>query len=565
MCDYGATAFPTQLAVTCGFCCGTSDVNWFCKSCPGSLCNTCKQSHPSFPVFKNHIVVPRTNDVLRLYGPSKLAEQCRLHPEKEISTYCKDCQEPCCVTCLVQKHQKHIISTIEDAYLSAENRLNDNVKELEKDVIPTIDQMADKTEKDRSEKRVQIDRVREEVNTFRKELKEAVDESCDCLIEKLEHDETELDNLITKLNVQKGKIRELIKEVNEIIQKGDLSMIQYSPPSPCTFIPEVPTPRSTIPVFSPGRDILSIIKDRIGTVEWIEINSESKRTPISTAKFDPSMININKVGSFSSEIDVTSITTAGNNTAWVMFVSSDTMYLYDSSGGMVGSITVKGSNGINCMVITRSGEIIVTCKDRKVRRVSVSGEVSTLIDTSPFEPTGVCLTDSEDVVVCMRDQDEKNNHIAVYSPDTGRKLREIRGMDGQGNQQITVPHRVVSNGKDLYVVNWDPGHVVCVDERGDVGWVYNRKEAKLTGSFDPCGVSVDKYNNLLVTDIHNNCVHYIDREGRLIQIILTREQTGLEGHWGICVDDKTGQVWVGDGLVYFWTESKKVVICKYLT
>ncbi|KAK3098198.1 hypothetical protein FSP39_017110 [Pinctada imbricata] len=557
MSDNGATPFPTQLAVSCGFCCGTTDVNWFCKSCPGSLCNTCKMSHPSYPVFKNHIVVPRTNDVMRLYGPSKIAEQCRLHPEKEISTYCIDCQVPCCATCQVQKHKKHDISTIEDAYLSAENRLNDNVKELEKNVIPTIDKMADKTKKDRSEKRVRIDRVREEVNAFRKELKEAVDESCDYLIEKLEHDETELDNLITKLNVQKGKIHELIKEVNEIIQKGDLSMIKYSPPSPSTFIPEVPTPRSTIPVFSPRRDILTIIKERIGTVEWTEINPESKHAPIPTAKFDPSMININKVGSFNSEIDATSITTAGNNTAWVMDTVRDTMYLYDSSGKVVRSITVKDSNGIYDMVIRRSGEMIVTCWDRKVRRVSVSGEVSTLIDTSPCMPDGVCLTDSEDVV-CMSDQDKKNNHLAVYSPDTGRKLREIRGIDGQGKQQITVLYCVVSNGKDLYVVNRDPYHVVCVDERGDVRWVYDGREAKLTRSFDPRGISVDKYNNLLVTDYYNSCIHYIDREGRLIQIILTQEQTGLSRPWGICVDDKTGQVWVWNGL-------GNVVICKYLS
>ncbi|KAK3094184.1 hypothetical protein FSP39_025115 [Pinctada imbricata] len=556
MSDNGATPFPTQLAVSCGFCCGTTDVNWFCKSCPGSLCNTCKMSHPSIPVFKNHIVVPRTNDVMRLYGPSKIAEQCRLHPAKEISTYCKDCQVPCCATCQVQKHQKHHISTIEDAYLSAENRLNDNVKELEKHVIPTIDQMADKTKKDRSEKRVRIDRVREEVNAFRKELKEAVDESCDYLIEKLEHDETELDNLITKLNVQKGKIGELIKEVNEIIQKGDLSMIKYSPPSPSTFIPEVPTPRPTIPVFSPGRDILTIIKERIGTVEWTEINSESKHAPIPTAKFDPSMININKVGSFNSEIDATSITTAGNNTAWVMCGGSDTMYLYDSSGKEVRSITVKGSYGITGMVIRRSGEMIVTCWDSKVRRVSVSGEVSTLIDTSPFRPHGVCLT--VDVVVCMSDQDKKNSHIAVYSPDTGKKLRGIRGMVGQGKQQITKPYRVVSNGQDLCVVNRDPDHVVCVDERGDVKWVYDGKEARLLMSFGPRGISVDKYNNLLVSDYNNHCIHYIDREGRLIQIILTQEQTGLYGPWGNCVDDKTGQVWVGGG----W---QNVVICKYLS
>ncbi|KAK3093567.1 hypothetical protein FSP39_017412 [Pinctada imbricata] len=563
MSDNGATAFPTQLVLTCGFCSGTIDVKWFCKSCAASMCNTCKTSHPKIPAFKNHVIVPRTNDVIRLYGPSKIAEQCPVHPAKEISTYCKDCHVPCCVTCQVQKHQRHEISSIEDAYLSAETRLNDNVRHLEKELMPTLDKMADKTKQYQSEKRDKIAAVRKEVNAFRKEMQQAVDESCDNLLEKLDENDIEFDKVITRIDAQKRKCRELIKEIEGIIQKGDLSMIKFSPPSPRTLIPEIRTPKLTIPVFTPGRDILTIIRDRIGTIVWTDRTPDPNLLPSLITTFDPSMININKVGSFRSRILATSITTAGNNTAWVMCGGSgmlyyrDTMYLYDSSGEMVRSITVKGSNGINDMVITRSGEMIVTCKDRKVRRVSVSGEVSTLIDTSPFIPYGVCLTDSEDVVVC-RGHDKKNNHIAVYSPDTGKKIREIRGMDGEGKQQITDPYRVASNGKDLYVVNWESCCVVCVDEKGDMRWLYDGKEAKLTNSFDPRGISVDKYNNLLVTDYDNDCVHYIDREGRLIQIILTEEQTGLSEPRGICVDDKTGQVWVGN-------VSKNVFICKYIS
>ncbi|KAK3093340.1 hypothetical protein FSP39_014259 [Pinctada imbricata] len=559
MSDNSTTTFPTQIVVTCGFCDGTTDVKWFCKSCAASMCNTCKTSHPKITAFKNHVIVPRTNDVMRLYGPSKIAEHCQFHPEKEISTYCNGCQVACCTTCQVQNHQKHDISTIEDAYLSAEKRLNENAKKLEKDVMPTLDKMMNETEMNRSEKREIINEVRDEINAFRIEMKQAVDVSCDNLLETLDQNEVEFDNLIKRLDAQKRKVKELIKGIEEIIQKGDLSMIKHSPPSPGTLIPEVSTPKLSIPVFTPGRDILTIIRDRIGTIEWTD-RSSGPTDASSITKFDPSMINISKVGSFNSKIVATSITTAGNNTAWVMYNDSDTMYLYDSSGKVVRSITVKGSYGINGMVITRSGEMIVTCKDRKVRRVSVSGEVSTMIDTSPFQPKGVCLTDSEDVVVCMSGQ--KDNHIAVYSPDTGKKLREIRGIDGQGKQQITAPYHVVSNGKDLCVVNSHPYHVVCVDERGDVRWVYNGKETKLTKSFNPYGISVDKYNNLLVTDVYNNCVHYIDREGRLIQIILTQGQTGLWCHWGICVDDKTGHVWVG---VYNNLWESYVVVSKYLS
>ncbi|KAK3093923.1 hypothetical protein FSP39_021881 [Pinctada imbricata] len=557
MSDIGATAFPTQLALTCGFCSGTIDVKWFCKSCAASMCNTCKTSHPKIPAFMNHVIVPRTNDVIRLYGPSKIAEQCPVHPEKEISTYCKDCHVPCCVTCQVQKHQQHEISSIEDAYLSAETRLNDNVRHLEKELMPTLDKMADKTKQNQSEKRDKMAAVRKEVNAFRKEMRQTVDESCDNLLEKLNEKDIEFDQVITRIDSQKRKCRELIREIEGIIQKGHLSMIKFSPTSPRTLIPEIRTPKLTIPVFTPGRDILTIIRDRIGTIEWTDRTPDPNLLPSPITTFDPSMININKVTSFSSQIDVSSITTTGNNTAWVMDCHSDTMYLYDSSGKVVRSITVKGSGGINGMVITRSGEMIVTCNDRKVRRVSVSGEVSTMIDTSSFRPEGVCLTDNEDVVVCMSDQDRRN-HLAVYSPDTSKKIREIRGMDGEGKQQITDPYRVISNGKDLCVVNDGPYNVVCVDERDDVRWVYDGEEAKLTLPFNPAEISVDKYNNLLVIDWENRCVHYIDREGKLIQIILTQEQTGLSWPFGICVDDKTGKVWVGN-------ESTNVVICKYLS
>ncbi|KAK3093320.1 hypothetical protein FSP39_014047 [Pinctada imbricata] len=554
MSDNGATAFPTQLALTCGFCSGTVDVKWFCKSCAASMCNTCKTSHPGIPAFKNHIIVPRTNDVIRLYGPSKIAKQCSIHPEKEISTYCKDCEEPCCVTCLVKKHQQHKMLSIEDAYLSAEKRLNDNVMKLEKEVMPTLDKMADKSKKDQSEKTDKITAIKEEVNNFRKEMKQVVDESCDNLLEKLDQNDIEFDNVITKIDAQKRTCLELIKEIEGIIQKGDLSMIKFSPPSPRTLIPEIHTPKLTIPVFTPGRDILTIIRDRVGAIEWTDRRPDPNLLPYPITKFDPSLININKVTSFNSKIVATSITTAGNDTAWVMDDASATMYLYDSGGKVVRSITVQGSNGINGMVITRSGEMIVTCNDRKVIRVSVSGEVSTLIDTSPYRPYDVCLTNNEDVVVCMGGQN-KDNHIAVYSPDTGKKLREIR-IDGKGKQQITDHYYVSSYGKDLCVVN--DMHVVCVDERGAVKWVYDGKKAKVTKSFNPYEISVDKYNNLLVTDMNNNCIHYIDREGRLIQIILTQEQTGLTCPMGICVDDKTGQVWVGN-------ERNNVVICKYIS
>ena len=102
--------------------------------------------------------------------------------------------------------------------------------------------------------------------------------------------------------------------------------------------------------------------------------------------------------------------------------SQDTMYLYDSGGKIVRSVTVKKGVGIKQMIVKRSGEVIVSNRDQKVRILDKKGKTTTLIDTTPFAASGICLTETEQVVVCMTDQGDKN-HVAIYSPD-GRQEGE---------------------------------------------------------------------------------------------------------------------------------------------
>ena len=97
---------------------------------------------------------------------------------------------------------------------------------------------------------------------------------------------------------------------------------------------------------------------------------------------------------------------------------------------------------------------------------------------------------------------------------------------------------------------------MAVNEFEGVKWVYVGTDANPYKKFSPCGICSDKYQNLLVSDSNNHCVHYIDREGLLIRVILTQGDIGLTNHWGIAIDDSTGWVWVGN-------PKKEVVIAKY--
>ena len=118
----------------------------------------------------------------------------------------------------------------------------------------------------------------------------------------------------------------------------------------------------------------------------------------------------------------------------------------------------------------------------------------------------------------------------------------------------TKSSRLVVNGTDI-TFSVDLA-VVTIEQDGKIKWEYDGSQANLGQMFKPHGICVDMSHNLLISDFDNNCVHYVDREGVLIQILLTQEQHGIERPNGIGVDE-TGRVWVG-------SNDNNVYIAEYL-
>ncbi|KAK3092461.1 hypothetical protein FSP39_003087 [Pinctada imbricata] len=540
-----STDYP-QVIVTCLLC---SDINaaWYCKNCPGSLCGKCAEEHKTHSNYNVHSMVPRSYTMVRLHGPAKIAEQCKIHSDKEITTYCKHCKVPCCVACLAESHQLHPVLPIENVYLPAELMLNDYVKELDEDVIPKLDQMGDHLLKYALSNNDLIAKVEKEVKAYGETLKNMVDHSCDSLLERLhgQASKHDVENIRKEIRDEKQKVENTKRDIIDKIQEGKLDLIEYHPPKYNLLIPSILIPKSGRPSFIPNKSIYhEIIQHQIGEIGFSDVISVDVDKPWT----------VYKSSSFPSKIHATSITLAGENEAWVMYYGSNTMYLFDVTGREVKAITVKGSGDINGMSITHSRDMIFTNEDKKVRRVSRRREVSVLIDTAPFSCYGACLNEKEEIVVCMSDQDERN-HVAIYSPDGSRKLSVIRGRDYQGKQLVTDPYRVTSNGEDLCILNISKS-LVCVDREGNVMWVYEGEQAKLGRPFYPLGLCVDKHHNILVTDNNNDCVHHVDKDGKLIQVILTQDKAALRMPWGICVDDATGLVWVGNN-------NKEITTVKY--
>ena len=420
-----------------------------------------------------------------------------------------------------------------------------------------LDQLIDNAKHDNTGEESSIEKEVDGVNEFRKEMKKTVDIQCDSLIGTLRKSNVDKTNILAELQKQKQNVDRLIRECKEKIWEGKLDLIEYSPPGPSSLVPNQPPISVRKAKFVPNTKVLDDIRKGLGRIEFGD--TEKIETVVACNKdrdqFDRRKLQVKKVKHFRSKTHSTSITMAGKNRAWIADDGRDTMYLYDNNGKVIKSVTAAKGVGIWDTAVTPAGEIIITNRDKKVRRVSVDGKVSILIDTEPFNPRGVCLMDTGQIAVCMNEQGD-NNHVAIYTPDGKNKVSEIRGSDAENKHVMTDPYSVFQNGEDLCVVNLY-SNVVCVKQTGECSWIYDGRSTDLKEQFRPRMVCCDKYRKLLVSDFWNSCVHYLNGEGQLIQVILTEKQVGFLDHWGIGVDDETGQVWVGN-------LNKDIIIAKYI-
>ena len=572
---------PAQTTIKCAGCDSEFDINWFCKNCSASLCDACKTRHETDRFLGIHKVVPRTGSVIRARDSSKVNERCSGHPDKEITVYCNDCGDPCCSTCLTEKHRRHDVIAIEMKYMECEDKLNDAVKDIKNNAIGQLkSSITDLKEKlNFSEKK--FEEVKSEVNQFRQELKDTVDKSCDKLINELEEKQaeqkSEMSRLVKRFEEQITDYEHFMSLCAEKISRGGRELTEFS---------KLPVPSSTqtvsdisqlTPRFVPGGTLLQTIMKNLGEIRWegngtitgtnISTSSRTSSTPskgkdiIKVVPSDTDVRDDDKnqkdkgkpavmksitdakvISTFETEIIGSSVVPAGKGTAWISYQNNETMYMYDDRGKKLRSVTVTKGAWIWDIAVKRSGDVIVCNDDKKVRLVTVNGKVNALINTAPFFSQGVCLTEKEEIVVCMIGQCDRN-HVAVYSPDGKRKVRNIIVKDDKGEQLLTDPYRVVMNGEDISVLNYR-SNVMTSGQVGKVRWVYDGSQTKY-GKLNAAGMCIDKFCNLLISDYYNSRVHYVDREGVLIQILLTRDQHGVEYPWGIGVDNGTGNVWLG--------------------
>ncbi|XP_062569188.1 E3 ubiquitin-protein ligase TRIM45-like [Saccostrea cucullata] len=86
--------------------CEYEDVAMQCETCLVNLCRGCVQKHLESKVDEKH-------SISRFPGFIHQYPACSSHDNKRCELYCKDCDDPICITCITsEKHRGHDLQDV---------------------------------------------------------------------------------------------------------------------------------------------------------------------------------------------------------------------------------------------------------------------------------------------------------------------------------------------------------------------------------------------------------------------------------------------------------------------
>ena len=92
-----------------------------CFECSDFLCDNCVEAHRRVRFTKQHRIVSLKN---LSAGSLTRAPGCPLHMHEAMKMFCKQCKEPVCRSCILDKHDDHVLVSLKEAMDDAKPKLN---------------------------------------------------------------------------------------------------------------------------------------------------------------------------------------------------------------------------------------------------------------------------------------------------------------------------------------------------------------------------------------------------------------------------------------------------------
>ncbi|XP_078330152.1 uncharacterized protein LOC111116857 [Crassostrea virginica] len=549
-----------QDIITCDLC--DKPTQQFCNSCQVNLCNSCIKKHRDELKSLIHEIVPFLERKIQLVFP-----ECREHSGQRCEVNCKKCNTPVCIKCIgLGPHKGHNVEELNETHEKKIRKIKSDTEVIKANIIPKYQNEDQNIGSTISITKSKIDDIGRESKKLRKLWHQEVDnifDKIDSLSQSLGEEN------LNALQGYHNKIRNLISEMNKIVKQNEKlstsknlsevniyqSKLNEYQDFPRHMDLKFPLLASNI---DKGKELSIEIGGFRATLKQMSQPSLSTDVSCLTTGIGKLMDKIRVIATIPTTYNsLYGVACVGEVEAGI-YGQNKTITRIDIHGAVKDRVTTTCLHWPNGISVTKGIELMYSDFDSDTVNIVRDGKSETLI-TPPqgWAPGTLCCTRSGDILVHVykvRGSETKNKIIRYQ----GKNIKEEICNDGQGNpifkDGLYSLFMSENNNGDVCVSDRNADAVVLVDKTGRVRFRYDGTPARRKKSFGPKGIVTDVLNQIIVTDINNDCLHILDQNGQFLRCV---DDCGLEKPLGLSLDSE-GRLWVGS------FESGKIKVIEYL-
>lgn len=514
-----------------------------CDICQISLCKECVGTH-LLDLSKRHQIVQ-----FEERGSSLIYSVCPAHSPKQCELHCESCNEAICVHCFSSSdHQNHRIVDAKSCFEKRKVDIQNDLKELENSISTKYQNIAEEI----TFQQTKLYIYSENVTTELTKLGEKWHREIDILISKVKSDVDEIQNKhsfvlnkqLLEIRKKNSEIKQNIDDLKILMESNDVGLVsdynsnisdfRTMPPKLNICFPPFTFPNVNFRKFYDGFTISPILRTTTEEYGFSVKPTEASSTPQKQLLVDPIVINTLKTEYRGFLKEFRHVACYYDDGFWTSG-KDNIIRLYSLQGELNESVKTKLGNAPWDIAVTEDGDLLYTdAKGRTVNKVS-NEEIFEVIKLSVWKPRGICSTSTDDFLVVLDNDENKESKVVRYCGSTEKQCIQY-SSNGQPLYSLGDPIKYINENGNLDICVSDHGAhaVVVTNQAGKLRFVYTGPTSTHTrGSLDPYGITSDSESRILISDRINNRIHIVDEDGNFLRYI---DNCDLHTPWGLCVN-----------------------------
>lgn len=521
-----------QDVVRCTLC--TSSVAlMFCEVCDINLCKDCIEKHLS-DSSKVHKVVSLKQCLATLNYP-----KCEKHEGMRCELHCEQCNISICTQCISSKeHKNHDIVDILKYFESRKEVLHNDLKELEESIFPSYQDIAFKIPAHRADLNKNSQTLTADIDNQGEEWNKEVEN----VIMKLKSDiegvvtqhQTVLNKHEDEITVTITEIRQSIADLKKLQESKDVCHVTEYESRNAEFRRLLPNINISLPNFTSQKIDRDQFFKQFGSLSAVcfatkecSYTVQIPRAESSTLSDKP-MLNIPKVvKAFVIEYEgLKSVAYLNDDEVWTCG-DDNIITLYNIKGELLNSITTQSKKRPFDIAVKKNGILVYTDDETQTVNAAEDTDTQRAISLRRWEPSGVCVATSGDLLVVMDSYSNMQTKVVRYSGSAAKQSYHFgdRGFGGS----------YVCENRNLDICVSFSSEIVVVNQAGKRRFTYSGPQSDTKKSFSPTGIATDSQCKILTIDDSNSFIHILDQDGKFLRFI---NKCGLCSPPNLCVDTK---------------------------